>query len=104
MVTLKREDTKEYLIAEAPVKVTYRIPDAAEAEAILDAANLGKDAEKDTQVFKKFVKEIVSSEIEGWDKGVKPEDIVSTPGTFGLVHLVAIDLVNAMRGNAQRKN
>ncbi len=98
MITFKREETKKYSFAEALIEVTYRIPDALEAEQII------ADQSKDTDVFKKFVLSVKSADVEGWADGVKAEDVTILPGVFGLVHLVAVDIVKSMRVDVARKN
>lgn len=98
MISLKKEETREYSFAEALVEVTYKIPTAAEAETVLN------EKWKNTEVFKKFVKTVKSADVEGWENGVKAEDVVSLPGTFNLVTLVTFDIVKDMRAEAQRKN
>jgi len=98
MISFKKEETKQYSFAEALVEVTYRIADATEAETVLT------DKWKNTDVFKKFVTSVKSADVEGWEKGVTAEEVVSLPGTFNLVTVVTFDIVKAMRVEAQRKN
>ena len=97
MISLKREETRQYSSVEALVEVRYRIPDAAEAEVVIT------EQWKDTKIFEKFVIDVKSAEIDGWEEGVKAETVRKTPGTFSLIHLVAIDVVNSMRGDFERK-
>ena len=97
MLSFKREDTKQYSSAEALVTVTFRIPDAAESDVIL------AEIWKDSKIFEKFVKEIKSADIEGWENGIKAEEVVKMPGIYSLVHLVSLDIVDAMRGDFKRK-
>lgn len=99
MISLKREEKKQYSFAEALVDVRFRIPTAVEAEEILDPKNLPKDSE----VFKRFVVEIKSSDVEGWEKGVDAVEVVDLPGTFSLVHVVAFDIVGTIRIDATQK-
>lgn len=98
MVTFKREETRQYSFAEALIDVTYRVADAPEAEEALT------EKWKNTDVFKKFVTQVKSAEVEGWEKGVTGEEVISLPGTYGLVTIVTFDIVKSMRIEAQRKN
>lgn len=98
MIQLKRKDSRSYSFAEACVDVTFRIPDAAEAETVI------ADQIKDTEIFKQFAVEIKSRDIEGWGNGVSAEEVVGTPGTLSLIRLVAFDIVKAMSVGAERKN
>lgn len=98
MIQLKKEDSRSYSLAEACVDVKFRVPTGVEAEIVF------ADQTKDSDIFKQFVLEVKSKDIEGWDKGIAPADVVELPGTWGLVHLVAVDLVNSMRMGAERKN
>ena len=97
MISIKREEKRQYSSPEALVEVNYRVPDAAEAEAVVS------DQWPDTKIFKKFVTDVRSSDIEGWESGIKPEEVEKTPGVLSLIHIVAVDIVNSMRGDFARK-
>lgn len=97
MISLKREETRQYSSVEALVEVKYRIPDAAEAEIVIT------EQWKDTKIFEKYVLEVKSADIDGWQEGVTAEAVRKLPGTFSLIHIVAVDIVNSMRGDFERK-
>lgn len=98
MITFKKEDTRQYSFAGGLIEVTYRIADAPEAEIVLG------EQWKNTEVFKKFVLSVKSADVEGWEKGVTAEEVLSCPGTYSLVTVVTFDIVQSMRIEAQRKN
>lgn len=83
---------------ECHIDVTYRIPTATEGEPIF------VDQLKDTVVFKKFVQEIRSDDIDGWGGGIAPAEVTGLPGTLGLIHSVAMDIVADSRLGFVRKN
>jgi len=95
-----KEATRAYLFddSENPVEVRYRIADAAEAEAVIT------DQLKDTEIFKRFVLDVRCKDVDGWAGGIDAESVIKTPGTFGLIHLVAVDIVGSMRVDFKRKN
>jgi len=97
MISLKREDVKQYSSPEALVEVSYRIPDAAEAEVVLG------EMWKDTKIVETYVKEIKSADIDGWQDGIKAAELKKIPGAYSLIHLIAVDIVNDMRGEFSRK-
>ena len=100
MNIFKKEEKGAYTFdgMESPVEVRYRVADAAEAEIVI------MDQLKDTEIFKKFVLEAKCKDIDEWVEGVDADQVIKTPGTFGLIHLVAVDIVNRMRMGVQRKN
>ena len=98
MISLKREEKRQYSSPEALVEVSYQIPDAGEGETVIN------NQWPDTRIFKKFVTDVRSPYIEGWENGIKAEDVEKTRGTLSLIHAVAVDIVQSLRGNFVRKN
>jgi hypothetical protein len=98
MISLKREEKRQYSSPEALVEVSYQIPDAGEGETVIN------NQWPDTRIFKKFVTDVRSPDIEGWENGIKAEDVEKTRGTLSLIHAVAVDIVQSLRGNFVRKN
>lgn len=112
-MVLKKENTKVYIhreptggkdkagnpvFEEIVVEVSYRIPTAPEGESLL------VDQVKDTAIFKKYVQTVKSNDIEGWADGIAPGDVTALPGTLGLIHSVALDIMADMRLGFVRKN
>lgn len=81
----------------AEVEVAYKIPTAAEAENILSSQT------KDSAIFEKYVTSIKSNYIQGWGDGVTPDQVIAARGTYGLIHLIAVDIVDSMRVDFRRK-
>ncbi len=90
MITLAREKTIEVsFIEDTKVSVTFSIPTAEEAET-----KFTKDL-TDTGLFKLFVTNVKSADITGWTTGITAEEVVTSPGTLGLVKNVAREIMNA---------
>lgn len=110
MNLFKKEDSKVYIHKvptgengtdgkpEISVEVSWKIPSAPEAETIL------VEQTRDTVVFKKYVQEVKSNDVDGWSDGVSAADVVATPGTAGLIHSVVMDIIAGMRLGFTRKN
>ena len=113
MNLFKKEDSKVYIhkvptretgadgkpvYDEISVEVSWKIPPAPEAETIL------VEQTRDTVVFKKYVQEVKSNDVDGWSDGVSAADVVATPGTAGLIHSVVMDIIAGMRLGFTRKN
>ena len=97
MISLKREEKRQYSSPEALVEVSYRIPDAGEAET----TTVNKWPE--SKMFTTFVTEVRSADIKGWENGIKAEEVLKTTGTLSLIRAVAVDIVADMRGSFARK-
>lgn len=105
MNLFQKEMTKYYTLevsaesgnTTAEIEVRFRVPDAMEAEAALT------EQLSDTEMFKKFVIQVRCSVDDEWAKGVDGATVVSTPGTYGLIRLVALDIVDGMKVEYKRK-
>ena len=47
---------------------------------------------------------IVSEGIEGWENGLKPEDVTAMPGTYSIVNKVALAITKAAFLSEEEKN
>lgn len=97
MISLKREDSASYNFMEALVEIRFKIPTGAEAEDLLDKMV------PDSEVFKQFVLDVRSKDIEGWEKGISASDVVDSPATLALIRVVASDIVDSLKKDATRK-
>lgn len=97
MISLKREESASYIFMEALVEIRYKIPEGAEAEQLL------ADQLSDSGVFKKFVLDVRSKDIEGWQNGIDPGAVLEAPATLGLIRVVARDIVDSMKVDVTRK-
>lgn len=106
MNLFKKESTKRYTLqvsvddtetADAEIEVRFRVPDAAEAEAALS------EQLSDTELFKRFVVQVKCGMDDDWANGVDAAKVVTTPGTYGLIRLVALDIVDGMKVEYKRK-
>ena len=98
MISLKREDSASYIFMEALVEIRFKIPTGAESEELLDTMI------PDSEVFKRFVLDVRSKDIEGWQNGISASDVVDSPATLALIRVVAKDIVDGMKKDATRKN
>ena len=85
MITLERTHKERFTLQGENVDVTFRVPTAEDVENVFRNKEV-----KDTDVFKTFVIEVVSEGIEGWEGGLKPEDVTAMPGTYSIVNKVAL--------------
>lgn len=102
MITLSRIKTATIRFMGVDVLFEYNVPTAEEFENEFrspEAKNL-----KDSEVFKMFGRTVLTDGIEGWESGIKPEEVVSLPGTYPLVSKAAMEIMQAAYLNDAEKN
>lgn len=100
MITLSRTKTVTIPFLGAEVMVEFNIPTAEEVESTIRG---NKDL-KDSDIFKAFVTTVMSSDIEGWAEGMKPDAVTVLPGTYPLVNAVASEIVKTAFVTEAEKN
>ena len=80
------------------VQVDWRVPTAVEVEQFFG----GK--KENSELFRTFVIQAASADVDGWLEGVGPDVVLATPGMYTLVSDVAKAIVDSCFLTPVQKN
>lgn len=98
MLTLSRERDVQLEFQECTVEARVRILTPAEF------ARLHDEKMSTGEILCNFVTSLRSDDIEGWQDGVSPSDVLSMPGTASIVAQAALAVVNGSTLTPKEKN
>lgn len=102
MITLERIKTVTLSFMGVDVLFDFDVPTAEDVEVTFR----GPDAKdlKDSEIVKRFGRTFMSADITGWAEALKPEDVISLPGTYSLVNKAAVEVMQAAFVTEAEKN
>lgn len=98
MVSLARTKTVEHEFLGVSVTAEVAVPSAVEW---VEALNGKSD---NIELVRRFVKTVLSDDVEGMESGVTGEELVNLPQTFSLVMALGADVIAAAMPTEAQKN